>query len=229
MLLLDELEEGGHVRSTKVIDGLETSEHGAVTEALEVVLTDVEHGGPQVELVEELGDEDVHLQHVGHVLPLHISQHINEPLKISVRGTDPEEVDFLASYSRVSVSGGSKHQVIEDGGVGSDSNTTSHHHCHLKLVPVLVASTIGSLYPDLGRIVLVLLLVIDVLVKVVPQLPGPGSYGLDVDLEEVLMRSTGQGDTVKLLINNVGDENELFDYSNYLWLKVSAGESDPLS
>ena len=121
------------------------------------------------------------------------------------------------------------YQVIEDRSVRGDTNAASDHDGDLKLVPVLVASTIGSLYPDLGRIVLVLLLVIDVLVKVVPQLPCPGSYGLDVDLEEVLMRSTGQGDTVKLLINNVSDENELFDYSDYLWLKMSAGESDPLS
>ena len=96
MLLLDELEEGGHVRSTKVIDGLETSEHGAVAEALEVVLTDVEHGGPQVELVEELGDEDVHLQDVGDVFPLHVSQDVDEPLEVTVGRADPQEVHLCA-------------------------------------------------------------------------------------------------------------------------------------
>ena len=44
VLLLDKLEEGGHVRPTKVVDGLESSEHGAMTQTLEMVLTDVEHG-----------------------------------------------------------------------------------------------------------------------------------------------------------------------------------------
>ena len=73
VLLLDELEEGGHVRSAKVIDGLETSEHGAVTEALEVVLTDVEHGGPQVKLVEELSDKNMHFEHVRNIFTLHVS------------------------------------------------------------------------------------------------------------------------------------------------------------
>ena len=49
-----------------------------------MILTDVEHCGPQVELVEELSDEDVHLQHVGHVFPLHVPEDVNEPLEISV-------------------------------------------------------------------------------------------------------------------------------------------------
>ena len=41
MFLLDELEEGGHVGPAEVVDGLQTSEHGAVRETLEVVLADV--------------------------------------------------------------------------------------------------------------------------------------------------------------------------------------------
>ena len=75
----------------------------------------------------------------------------------------------------------------------------THHHCHFEFVPVLVAAAIGTLYPDLGGIVLLLLLVVDRLVEEVPQLPGPGTHGLDVDLEEVFMRSAGQGNAVELL------------------------------
>ena len=72
VLLLDKLEEGGHVGSAEMVDGFEAGEHAAAAQALEVVLADVEHRGPKVKLVEELGDEDVHLQHIGHIFPLNI-------------------------------------------------------------------------------------------------------------------------------------------------------------
>ena len=67
-----------------MVDGLEPGEHGAATQPLEVVLADVEHRGAEVELVEELRDEDVHFEHVGHVLPLDVSQDVDEPLEVSV-------------------------------------------------------------------------------------------------------------------------------------------------
>ncbi len=41
MLLLDELEEGGHVRPAEVVDGLQTGKHAAAVQALEVVLANV--------------------------------------------------------------------------------------------------------------------------------------------------------------------------------------------
>ena len=66
-----------------MVDGLEPGEHGAATQPLEVVLADVEHRGAEVELVEELRDEDVHFEHVGHVLPLDVSQDVDEPLEVS--------------------------------------------------------------------------------------------------------------------------------------------------
>ena len=94
VLLLDELEEGGHVGPPEVVDGLEPGEHAPSRYPLEVVLADVEHRGTDVELVEELGDEDVHLQHVGDVLLLHVAQNVDEPLKVLVRWADPEEVDL---------------------------------------------------------------------------------------------------------------------------------------
>ena len=40
------LEEGWHVGSAKMVDGLQSSEHGSPTQTLEVILTDVEHRGP---------------------------------------------------------------------------------------------------------------------------------------------------------------------------------------
>ena len=41
-----------------------------------MILADVEHRGAEVELVEELRDEDVHLQHVRHVLSLNVPENI---------------------------------------------------------------------------------------------------------------------------------------------------------
>lgn len=42
--------------------------------------------------MEELRDEDVNLQDVGDVLPLHVPQHVDEPLKVLVWRTNPQEV-----------------------------------------------------------------------------------------------------------------------------------------
>jgi len=41
VLLLDELQEAGHVRATEMIDRLKTREYGGLRQPLEVVLTDV--------------------------------------------------------------------------------------------------------------------------------------------------------------------------------------------
>ena len=76
VLLLDKLEEGAHVGPSKMVDRLQPREHAAATQPLEVILADVEHRGAQVELVEELGDEDVNLQHPRHVLLLHVPENI---------------------------------------------------------------------------------------------------------------------------------------------------------
>ena len=53
-----------------------------------------QHGGPEVVLVEELRDEDVHLEHVGHVLILDVAQHVHEPLERPLRRRDPQKVDL---------------------------------------------------------------------------------------------------------------------------------------
>ena len=82
-----------------MIDSLEPCKHTFVGNSLEVVLANVEHRRPQVKLVEELGDEDVNFENIGHVSPFDVSQDINKPLKVTMRLTDPQEVDFLTSDS----------------------------------------------------------------------------------------------------------------------------------
>jgi len=191
VLLLDKLQEGGHIRTSEMVDSLQSGEHAATAETLEMVLTDVQHCGSEVKLVEELGDEYVHFQHVCHVLLFHVAKHVDKPFEIAVRGTNPQKVDFFARNARVPVGGGAKHQIVEDGGVWGHADTPAHHHCHLEFVPVLVSAAKWSLDLNLRRVVLVLLFVIDGLVEAVTQLPCPRSNGLDVDREKVFMRSAG--------------------------------------
>jgi len=73
VLLLDKLQEGGHVRPAEVVYGLEPCEHASAAQTLEVVLANVQHCGSQVKLVEELSDENMHLQHISHILLLHVT------------------------------------------------------------------------------------------------------------------------------------------------------------
>ena len=76
-----------------------------------------------------------------------LPEDVYEPLEVSVRGADPEEVDLLTSHPRVSVDQwevsikstdqweesiilpvgwGSEHKVIKDWGVGRYSDTSAH-------------------------------------------------------------------------------------------------------
>ena len=195
VLLLDEFEEGRHVGPAKVIDGLEAGEHAALGDALEVVLADVEHRRPQIEFVEELGDEDVHFQHVGHVLALHVAQDVDEPLKVSVRRAGPQEVDLLAGDARVAVGRRAKHQIVEDGRVGRHSDASAHHHGHFELVPVLIAAAKRAVQLDLG----VHLLGVEVArVEIVAQFPRPRPLRLDVTRQKVLVGSRRQSERVEL-------------------------------
>ena len=63
-------------------------------------MSSYQHGGPQIKLVEELSDEDMHLEDVGDVLVLHVFEDVDEPLKVPMRGADPQEVDLEESYTQ---------------------------------------------------------------------------------------------------------------------------------
>ena len=56
-----------------------------------------QHSCPEVVFVKKLRDEDVHLEHVGHVLLLDVAQHIHEPLEGPLRRRDPQKVDLKNS------------------------------------------------------------------------------------------------------------------------------------
>ena len=119
--------------------------------------------------MEELSDENMHFKYIGNVFSFDVSEDVDKPLEIAVGRTDPQKVDLFAGNARVTIGGGSEDQIVEDWGVGSDTDTPTHHNCNLELVPVLVASTERSFNADLGRVVFVLLLVVDGLVKAVRQ------------------------------------------------------------
>ena len=61
--------------------------------------------------MEELSDEDVHLQHVRHVLAFHVPQDVDEPLEVAVRRADPQEVDLLASDAGIP---GNEEKLLRD-------------------------------------------------------------------------------------------------------------------
>lgn len=95
VLLLYKLQERRHVRSTKVVHCLQTSEHTPLRDALKVVLANVQHGRPQVELVEELRNKDVHFEHVRDIFTFDISEHVDEPLEMAVARTRPQEIHLF--------------------------------------------------------------------------------------------------------------------------------------
>jgi len=97
-----------------VVDGLQASEHAPALQSLEMIFANIQHSGTQVEFVEELRDKNMHFEDVGDVFSLHVPQHVDEPLKVPVRRTNPQEVDLFACHSRVSVCGCSENEVVED-------------------------------------------------------------------------------------------------------------------
>lgn len=63
------------------------------------VVSTYKHSGAQIELVKELRDKDVNLQHIGYVLPLHVTQYVDEPLEVFVGRTDPQEIHLQSNNS----------------------------------------------------------------------------------------------------------------------------------
>ena len=59
-----------------------------------------QHCCPEVVFVEELRDEDVHLEHVRHVLLFDVAQHVHEPLERALSRRDPQEVNLNESALR---------------------------------------------------------------------------------------------------------------------------------
>jgi len=56
---------------------------------------------------------------------------------------------LLAGDPGVPIGGGAEDQIVEDGGVGRDSDAAAHHHRDLELVPVLVAAPVRTFQTDL--------------------------------------------------------------------------------
>merc|ERR1719244_1722699 len=82
VFLLDKSEEGGHVWPSKMVASFQSSKQTSFGQSLEMVLAYVQHGGPEIELVEE----DVNLEHVCDVLPLNLPEDVDEPLETTVWG-----------------------------------------------------------------------------------------------------------------------------------------------
>ena len=104
-----------------MVAGFQAREETSLGESLEVIFTNIlkisgvsfiisttrrshihQHCCTKVKLVKELGDKNVHFQNICNVLLLYFSQNIDEPFKLPVGLSDPQEVDFLTSNSRIS-------------------------------------------------------------------------------------------------------------------------------
>jgi len=193
VFLLHKSEKSRHVRPTKMVARLQSSEQTSLRKSLKMILADVEHRCSKVKLVKELSDEYMHVQHISNIFPLNFPENIDEPFKVAMSWTNPEEVYLFACDTRVTVCGCSKDKVVEDGGVGSHTNASANHNCHLILVPVLVSTAKRTLKSDLWQILFsplkarthlaafFNLFLIEIGVKIVPQSPCPGSNCLDMN------------------------------------------------
>lgn len=80
-------------------------------------------------------------QHTKHTTILQLFDEKYTPINISTH--------LLTRNPRVAVRRRSEDQVVEDGGVGRDSDASADHHRDLELVPVLVAAAEGTFQTDL--------------------------------------------------------------------------------
>lgn len=95
---LQRVEKGLKGRATKVGDGAQAREQTPVQHLLEVPLTDVQHGGPEVELLSQLSNIDVHRHQVLAVILLHLPDDVSQPLKLPLSPCHPDEVDLLTEH-----------------------------------------------------------------------------------------------------------------------------------
>ncbi len=93
-----------------------------------------------------------------------------------------------------SPNGESVDQLLEDGSEWSDSDTTAHQHSNFVAEPVLVALSKRTVDEDLGEWFSLENSRAVVLTEVV----GPGSDSTNVEAEEFLVRSRGDGEGVEL-------------------------------
>ena len=124
-----------------------------------------QHCCPQVKLVEELSNKNMHFEHVRNIFTLHVSEDIDKPLKIPMWRANPQKIDFFAGHSRVPIGRGTKDQIVENGSIGSNTNASANHNGHFKFVPILVATSKRTFDSNLGRVVFIFFLVIDSFIK----------------------------------------------------------------
>lgn len=96
VLFLEVVEESVEVWSAKVSHRAQSCEQTLARDLLEVTLTNVQHGGPEVKLVKELRDEDVDLHEIPCILLLDLTDDVSQPLKLVLGTSYPYEVDLLA-------------------------------------------------------------------------------------------------------------------------------------
>lgn len=77
-----------------------------------VVSSTYKHRCPKVKFMKELRNVNMYFEQIGHILCLNISKNINKPFKVSMRRTNPNEIDLFVGNTRVTVSGCVEYEVV---------------------------------------------------------------------------------------------------------------------
>lgn len=106
-------EHAAQVGATEVRVGFQAGEHALPAgQFLEMLLADIQHGGAQVEVLEELRDKDVNGDHSLRVYRLHFLQDVEQPLEVTLTSGDPDEIQLLTPDLVGALDGGHVHEVL---------------------------------------------------------------------------------------------------------------------
>ena len=94
---------------------------------------------------------------------------------------------LFTSDARVSIGGGAKHQIVQNGSIGRDANSATNHHCHFVFIPVLIAATKWALQTNLWWWRIRWYINKVVWIKIVSKFPRPRALCLDMHGQVVFM------------------------------------------
>ena len=183
VLLLQAVKEGVEVRTTKVGDCPETGEERSSRDSLEVTLSDVQHGGTEIELVKELSHKDVYIKYSLLVSILTLLDDVSQPFILALGTSDPDKIDLLALDMSSNVE--PMNHLLQDRSKWSNSNTSTNEDGYIISVPVLVSLSKWSIEVEFRERDLLLVATSKDFTEVV----GPRANCTDVETDVLLMRS----------------------------------------
>jgi len=136
------------VGSSKVGTSSASSEQGLSGNFYKSRFADIQHGGSQIVLVLQFGDEDMDFQDSDGVFLFDFSNDIDQPFELFLVSADPEEVAF--SHVNGSVVLDLVDDIFQQGSKWRHTDTSSNQHANFKGVPVLVTFSVRTIDKQLG-------------------------------------------------------------------------------